>query len=130
VNKLASKPAALLVVDDEEGMRTTLADILLECDFEVDVAEHGSEAVDMASKKQYDVIVMDVRMPVMDGAQALRLMRERDPNIKVVMMSANIDAALDVRLRQCADRVMPKPLDMPELLRFIRQVLAQRMVAS
>lgn len=130
MNKLASKPAALLVVDDEEGMRTTLADILLECDFEVDVAEHGREAVDMASKKQYDVIVMDVRMPVMDGAQALRLMRERDPNIKVVMMSANIDAALDVRLRQCADRVMPKPLDMPELLRFIRQVLAQRMVAS
>lgn len=130
MNKLASKPAALLVVDDEEGMRTTLADILLECDFEVDVAEHGREAVDMASKKQYDVIVMDVRMPVMDGAQALRLMRERDPNIKVVMMSANIDAALDVRLHQCADRVMPKPLDMPELLRFIRQVLAQRMVAS
>lgn len=124
----ASRPAALLVVDDEEGMRTTLSDILLEYGFAVDSAGNGREAVDQVAAKRYDVVVMDVRMPVMDGAEALELIRERDPDLKVVMMSANMDAAMHMRVRQCADLVMLKPLNMPELLRFIHQVLASRTI--
>jgi CheY-like chemotaxis protein len=116
----------LLVVDDEEGMRDTLADIFTEMDFEVDLAGNGREAVDKALHQQYDVVVMDVRMPVMDGVEALEVLRARDPALRIVMMSASVDAPNAAHALEKADLMMCKPLDMPALLRFIQQVLAQR----
>lgn len=120
------RPAVLLVVDDEEGMRDTLADIFTEMDFEVDLAGNGREAVDKALHQQYDVVVMDVRMPVMDGVEALEVLRARDPALRIVMMSASVDAPNAAHALEKADLMMCKPLDMPALLRFIQQVLAQR----
>ncbi len=55
-----------------------------------DTAVNGKEAVEMAKKKKYDVILMDMRMPVMDGLEATREIRKFDPNIPIICMSANV----------------------------------------
>ena len=107
----------LLVVDDEEGMRETLRDILEECDYIADTASNGQEAVDKVKTVAYDLVLMDIRMPVMDGIEAMRNMRALRPRWPIIMMTAySSSAAVDEACRQGARMILYKPLDPDELL--------------
>ncbi len=119
-------PVALLVVDDEQGMRDTLADILEEFDFAVGQAANGEEAVRMVSVGDYDVVLMDVRMPVMDGVTALEALAARGSHPPVIMMTAYMQAAELSRVADLAVAIVSKPLDVPALLALLGQVTAQR----
>ncbi len=122
-------PAALLVVDDEEGMRTTLVDILAEYFGRVDEAANGEEAVRKAREVAYDLVLMDVRMPVLDGLQALRIMRREAPRLHVVLMSAYADGQELAGVRGDVLAILYKPLDLPALLSLVREVLAEKSAA-
>lgn len=85
----------LLVVDDEPEIREALSDLLQDLGFEVvGDAANGSEAVRRVAETDPDVVVMDVRMPVMDGLQATEEIRRRHPFVQVVMHSAYEDQGL------------------------------------
>lgn len=86
----ASSPVSVLVVDDSEDLRELLTMLI---DFHgpqwqvVGTASHGREAVTVAVETQPDLVLLDVAMPVMDGMQALPLIREAVPEAVVVMLS-------------------------------------------
>jgi DNA-binding NarL/FixJ family response regulator len=85
----------LLVVDDNVKFRATLK-LLLE-DYEIDVvgeAGNGAEAVEMTEALLPDVVLMDLRMPVMDGIASARIIKERLPRIQVIILSAYDDVIL------------------------------------
>jgi DNA-binding NarL/FixJ family response regulator len=85
----------LLVVDDNVKFRSTLR-LLLE-DYEIDVvgeAGNGAEAVEMTEALLPDVVLMDLRMPVMDGIASARIIKERRPRIQVIILSAYDDVIL------------------------------------
>jgi two-component system, response regulator PdtaR len=85
----------VLLVDDNPGFRTELR-LLLE-DFGVEVVaegENGQEAVELATRTGADVVLMDLRMPVMDGLQAARVLRDSVPALPVIILSAYEDPAL------------------------------------
>lgn len=83
----------ILIADDEPNMRTTLSDILQDEGYAVTTAEDGNEAVDLCSKNEYDVILLDVRMPGLDGVEAFRKIRRHREGVRVILMSAySIDA--------------------------------------
>ena len=113
-------PRRLLLVDDEQGMRDTLVDILEELDLRVDQAANGQEAVDKIKAHEYGLVLMDIRMPLLDGVGALRQIKELCPGLPVIMMTAYTEAAeVEEALRQGARAVMYKPLDIPSLLDLI-----------
>jgi CheY-like chemotaxis protein len=110
----------VLVVDDESGMRETLVDILEAAGYTVTPASDGAVALAMARAQKFDVIVMDIRMPVMTGVEVLALLDHPPPQI--VLMTAY---AMDEQLQQARDHrayaVMQKPFQIPYLLRVIAE---------
>jgi len=78
----------ILVVDDEEHTRLGYAEVLKLEGYNVDAAENGLEGLNFAKNKSYDVIVTDLRMPEMDGAQFIENLRKFDKDTKVVVITA------------------------------------------
>jgi NarL family two-component system response regulator LiaR len=89
----------VLIVDDEKDVRYLVRICLDErCDEEIDISEaaNGREAVDMAERIQPDVVVMDLRMPIMDGLEATQEIKKRVPDADIVVYSATTDHSSDV----------------------------------
>jgi DNA-binding NarL/FixJ family response regulator len=85
----------VLLVDDNRGFRNELRLLLEDCGIEVVAeGENGQEAVELATRTNADVVLMDLRMPVMDGLQAARALRDRVPSLPVIILSAYEDPAL------------------------------------
>ena len=93
----SSEPIHVLIVDDHEMVRLSLS-ILLQTydDIVVDgEAATASEAVTLCAEKQPDIILIDYLMPEMNGVEATRLLREKYPELRVIMMSATLNSSLE-----------------------------------
>lgn len=80
--------ARIMVVDDAAFMRVRLKNVLGEQGHEVIEASNGAEAVTLYEQQRPDLVLMDITMPEMDGISALRAIRDKDPDAKVIMCSA------------------------------------------
>lgn len=118
----------ILVVDDEREVRQMLAEFLESRGYRVALAGSGREALAAVEREVPDLVLMDVRMPVMDGEEALKLLGARQPGLPVVMVTANADSAVTARLlRLGAVDYVPKPLDLEYLYQAVSvQVSAAR----
>ncbi|MCW5892490.1 MAG: sigma-54-dependent Fis family transcriptional regulator [bacterium] len=117
----------VLVVEDDPDIRNILALFLGEKGFQVKVAESGDRALEMLHEEPMDLILSDVRMPGMSGLDLLRDVKERDPDIQLVLMSAysNVRDAVDAIQMGAADYV-EKPIDFRRLERVLQTVLEKR----
>jgi CheY-like chemotaxis protein len=110
----------ILVVDDEKNVRTTLADILSDEGHDVVTAESGERALKLCSRYRFDVILLDVRMPGIDGLEALRAIRALARDVCIIMMSGySIDRLEHLLLDAGAQGVLRKPLDIERVLSLI-----------
>ena len=106
-----------LVVDDDRSMVKTLKDVLSLKGWDVTVAYTGKEAVQKSETADFDVVLMDVKMPEMNGVEAFKAMKERNPAVRVVLMTAY--AAQELLLeaeREGVLRILSKPVDFAILL--------------
>ena len=112
--------ARILVVDDEDGIRRVLAQLFEYEDHEVRSASNAAEAIESFREFRPDVTFMDVKMPRVDGLEALTRLREMDPLAVVVMISGHgtIDTAVEATRRGAFD-FLEKPLESPEAVRTI-----------
>jgi len=90
------EPVRVLVVDDEEALRTTLARVLKQRGIVVETADNGFAALDMIEKTPFDVVLVDVRMPGMTGPQLLSRVKSAGYPVEVVMMTAFADISTTV----------------------------------
>ncbi|MEC9491643.1 response regulator [Flexistipes sp.] len=79
---------SVLVVDDEEHTRLGYAEVLRIDGYDVDVAQNGAEGLKKAERKEYQVIVTDLRMPEMDGMTFIEKLRNFDPEARVIVITA------------------------------------------
>jgi CheY-like chemotaxis protein len=119
------KDRTILVVDDDPGMVETLCDILELHGWHPVRAYDGAEAIAMVREGEIDVVLMDVRMPRMSGAEALRAIKARHPEIPVVLVTAMAaQEVLNQAERDGAVRILKKPLDLPLMLQVLEQAIA------
>ena len=116
----------ILVVDDDPGMVRTLQDILRLHGWDVDAATNGDEAVRAVDRRSYSAVLMDVRMPGMDGVTAFQRMHERRPHVPVLLMTAYAaDHLLAQAVKSGVLRILPKPLDLRQTLRLLDSAVAE-----
>ena len=114
----------ILVVDDEGSIRRTLREILEYEGFAVDEAENGPEALEKLKASPYDLVLLDVKMPGMDGMEVLQTIAEKMPDQPVVMISGHgtIETAVEATKLGAFDFI-EKPPDLNRLLLTIRNAL-------
>ena len=111
----------ILVIDDEKSIRNTLKDILGFEGYQVEMAENGIVGVGMVKTTEYDIILCDIKMPDMDGLEALEQIMSIRPESTVVMISGHgtIDTAVEA-IKKGAFDFIEKPLDLNRLLITLR----------
>src|SRR5215831_15409994 len=116
---------ALLLIDDEPNILSTLRRALEIEGYAVEVAGSGRIGLEKLGSRDFDLVMLDVMMPELDGLQTLKLLREKDPDLPVVMMSghATIETAVQATKLGASDFI-EKPLSTEKTLLTVRNTLA------
>lgn len=113
----------VLVVDDEDGVRVLLAELLNNFDCQVSEARDGVEALFLLKREDYDLILLDIRMPVINGVKVLKEARTFKPDARFVIITGYNDAALiEEAYTLGAITVMLKPVTLQDLEQLFNQV--------
>ncbi len=118
----------VLVVDDEEGMREGMRRVLERDSYEVDLAENGEEAINLLKANSYDLALIDLKMPGIDGFEVTRYIKEtlgRQTVIVIVSALATVEAAMEVT-RQGAFDFLVKPFLPKDLKQVVQRAVSQR----
>ena len=123
-----AKPLRILIVDDEPPIRRFLRTSLSAQKYLIEESEDGQSALDAARKTPFDLIVLDLGLPGMDGFEVIRSLREQGSDVPIVVLSSRTDELGKVRaLDVGADDYVTKPFGVDELLARIRAALRHRL---
>ncbi len=121
---MADKPN-ILVVDDEQAIRQVLV-AMLQSLYNVEAASSGEEAMALVTKTSFDLAVLDIHLPGMDGLQLLEAIHSQQPHIVIIMLTgqASVDSAV-YTLRHGATNYLEKPVSNEKILESVKDGLAQ-----
>jgi two-component system nitrogen regulation response regulator NtrX len=117
----------VLIVDDEPGVRSSLMGVLRDEGYDVESADSGEACLDKAGRRAFDVIVLDIWLPGMDGLATLTRLRERQVDAQVVVISGhgNIESAVRA-IKMGAFDFVEKPLSLEKTVLVVRNAIRQR----
>ena len=117
----------VLVVDDEADFLTTLVNRLRKRNLEVSGVASGEKALGLLDKEPFDVVILDVKMPGMDGVDVLREMKRKWPLVEVIMLTghASVQSGIEGMKRGAFDYIM-KPTDIDDLLDKMRKAFEKK----
>ena len=118
---------SILIVDDEPGVRSALGGVLRDEGYDVEAVDSGEACLLALARETYDVVVLDVWLPGMDGLATLARMRERDIDVQVVIISGhgNVESAVRA-IKMGAFDFVEKPLSLEKTVLVVRNALRQR----
>jgi DNA-binding NtrC family response regulator len=117
----------LMLVDDEERFLATTKKLLAKKGYDALTASSGTEALDKLREENIHVIILDVKMPGMDGIQTLKAVKRQYPMVEVIMLTghATVESAVD-GLKSGATDYLMKPADVEEIIRKAEEAFARR----
>lgn len=114
----------ILVVDDEDALRTVLSAELEGEGYQVATAADGQEAINILGTSAFDLILLDIKMPNVDGFEVLRFVKEKHPKTKVIMLTGFADLKNAIESKKLgAEDFVSKPYDLVDLLTTVERVL-------
>jgi len=121
------KRARILVVDDDESVRKVLSTILEEEGYAVDPAKNGKEAIKKSKVKFYNLALIDIRLPDMEGTKLLTKIKDTTPKMRKIIITGypSLQNAIEA-VNRGADAYMLKPFDMEKVLETIREQLRKQ----
>src|SRR3954470_12683891 len=119
--------SSILIVDDEAGVRASLGGVLRDEGYRVDAVESGEACLDQTMRQSYDVVLLDVWLPGLDGLATLERLRERRIEAQVIMISGHGSVESAVRATKLgAFDFLEKPLALEKTVLAVRNALRQR----
>ncbi|MEW6441975.1 MAG: response regulator [bacterium] len=121
----------LLLVDDEERFLATTRILLEKRGVETATATNGPDALEILASRPFDVVVLDVKMPGMDGVEVLRRIKQKHELVEVILLTghASVESAVEGLKLGAFDYVM-KPVDIPDLLAKAEEALSKKQSAE
>src|SRR6186713_61628 len=119
--------SSILIVDDEPGVRSALGGVLRDEEYDVEAVETGEACLERVTRKSFDVIVLDIWLPGMDGLATLTRLRERQVDAQVIIISGhgNVESAVRA-IKMGAFDFVEKPLSLEKTVLVVRNALRQR----
>ncbi len=116
--------AKILIIDDDQSIRETFAAILQDKGYLVDLAQNGYEAIQKSEEKSYNLALIDVRLPDMEGTAVLSKLKDRVPKTRKIIITGypSLNNAVTA-LNEKADAYIIKPVDIDQLLATIKEQL-------
>ena len=126
---MSTKP--ILVVDDEKNIRVTLSQALETLHLDVHTAVNGADALNKLQGESYSLILLDLKMPGMDGIDVLRQVRKSQPDIRIIIITAHgtIESAVQAMKLGAVD-FMQKPFTPQEIRKLVQRVLDREQIAA
>ena len=117
----------VLIVDDEKNIRFSLSKALEKLEVPVETAASGEEALGKLTQADYDLMLLDLRMPGMDGMEVLRQVSQQLPELKVIIITAygSLDLAVEA-MRLGAVDFLQKPIDVTQVREMVRRILEKQ----
>jgi len=124
--------SAVIIVDDDRDFCKTLGDGLEAKGYRVAAVHDGPEAIELAQRETFDFIVLDMRLPEMDGLDVMGAVREIDPKIAVILMSGHSDMEplMEAGRDRCAYAALRKPFEMDRVLRLLEEIRRRRLAET
>jgi DNA-binding response OmpR family regulator len=119
-------PGSILVVDDEQNLRHTLAFILKRAGYFVTTAENAEETLNTLKTGTFDLMILDIKMPDVDGLTLLKVIRQNHPKLPVFILTGygSLDSAIEALHLEARDYLL-KPIDPAQLLERIQAILQE-----
>lgn len=116
----------ILVVDDEDELRNLLCRMLAAEGYHISSATNGEEAIDKIQRQSFDLALLDIQMPLMNGIQVLKFIKEKSPSTRAIMLTgyAELKFAMEAREHGARDFIS-KPFKIDDILTTISRVLAE-----
>ena len=115
----------ILVAEDNDS-NFILMSYILKKYYQYDRAKNGQEAVEMVDKEKYDIVLMDIKMPVMDGLEATKAIKEKQPDLPIVALTANaFDSDRQLAFEAGCVDFLSKPVSSELCLKTIRKFIGE-----
>ena len=113
---------SIIVIDDEETIRTTVSEILTDEGYVVETAKNGKEAIKQSKKTPFDLALVDIKLPDIEGTELLKKLREMQPKMAQIIMTGQPSVENAIKsVNNKADGYILKPFDVPTLLETIKK---------
>ena len=115
----------ILIAEDNDS-NFILMTYILKKYYQYDRAKNGQEAVELVEKNNYDIILMDIKMPIMDGMEATRQIKEKHPDLPIIALTANaFDSDRQLAFEAGCDEFLPKPISSEVCLKTIAKFVRE-----
>lgn len=115
----------ILIAEDNDS-NFVLMSYILKKHYQFERAKNGQEAVEMADKNQYDIVLMDIKMPVMNGLEATKAIKEKHPDLPILALTANaFDSDRQLAMDAGCNDFLSKPVSSEECLETIKRYIGE-----
>ena len=115
----------ILIAEDNDS-NFVLMSYILKKHYQFERAKNGQEAVEMVDKNQYDIVLMDIKMPIMDGLEATKAIKEKHPDLPILALTANaFDSDRQLAMEVGCNDFLSKPVSSEECIETIKRYIGE-----